>query len=205
MPEKSSINNENEENDIKNIKKVCKQNISDEERKRRSERMKQLRAKLDNIAEKPSYEKAVKERNFVADVKKKIEEKRLKKQNEEKKNDEKQNEDYRDDKDENIDDIDEQEEENDDDDSDEEYEKPIKKPIKKMNKPILKNKTIPKIKSMPRKVLKIKYYEEPSQAEMMQDRLFLENQHKYDNEAKYLKNSKPKNDLNDISNKLFNY
>jgi len=78
------------------------------------------------------------------------------------------------------------------------------KPVKKLQKN--KVKETPK-KTMPRKVLKIKYYHEPTQAEMLQDRLFLENQHRQDNEFTLTKNKKDENKTSNdnISDKLFNY
>ena len=77
-------------------------------------------------------------------------------------------------------------------------------PVKKLQKN--KVKETPK-KAMPRKVLKIKYYHEPTQAEMLQDRLFLENQHRQDNEFTLNKNKQDDNkkSIDNISDKLFNY
>lgn len=157
-------------------------NITDEERAKRSERMKKLRAKLDNIGKKPVADKK-------EEIKKKpptlVKEKKITKKEEK----EEENNDYS----ENSDVL--------SDESDEEPTKPLPK-TKKIEKPIANTKR--KQKPVPRKVMKIKYYHEPSQAEMLQDRLFLENQHKADNEIKYLKKKELK-PTDDLSDKLFNY
>lgn len=86
--------------------------------------------------------------------------------------------------------------------SDDLDEEPAKK---KKSKPI----TIPaKNKPPVRKVFKIKYYGKPTPDELLQDRLFLENQHKDDNDHKIKKNlwkNKTEDKGDDLSNKLFNY
>ena len=92
------------------------------------------------------------------------------------------------------------EEEENDSDNDDLEQKPIKKTTKK--KPNYNQKPVV------RKVFKIKYYDKPTPEELLQDRLFLENQHKDDNETKIkkhiTKNNTHKTD-DDLSNKLFNY
>ena len=143
-------------------------NLSDEERQRRSERMKKLREKLDNIGSVPKVKPP------EPSKRKTIPKKEVVHVN------------------------------NESDESDESEEDEPVKPVKKIQKN--KVKETPK-KAMPRKVLKIKYYHEPTQAEMLQDRLFLENQHRQDNEYTLNKNKKEENKKShdDISDKLFNY
>lgn len=143
-------------------------NLSDEERQRRSERMKKLREKLDNIGSVPKVKPA------EPSKRKTIPKKEIEPVNNDVESD-----------------------------SESEEEEPVK-PVKKLQKS--KVKETPK-KAMPRKVLKIKYYHEPTQAEMLQDRLFLENQHRQDNEYTLNKNKKEENKKShdDISDKLFNY
>lgn len=157
-------------------------NLSAEERAKRSERMKKLREKLDNIGKKPENKKIVeKKKNVTTSVK----EKKIVEEPEE-------NNDYTDNS------------EGFTDDSEEEEQKPLTK-TKKPTKNVANSKR--KTKPTPRKVFKIKYYEEPTQAELLQDRLFLENQHRADNEAKYLKKQDNPTKINkdDLSEKLFNY
>jgi hypothetical protein len=157
-------------------------NLSAEERQKRSDRMKKLREKLDNIGKKPENKKIVeKKKNVTTSVK----EKKIVEEPEE-------NNDYTD----NSEGFSE--------DSEVEEQKPLTK-TKKPAKNIGNSKR--KAKPTPRKVFKIKYYEEPSQAELLQDRLFLENQHRADNEAKYVKkqNNSGEKNKDDLSEKLFNY
>lgn len=156
-------------------------NLSSEERAKRSERMKKLRAKLDNLGSKPVG-------NFKQETKKKpttsMKEAKTTK------------------KEEPIDNtpLNSDESEISSEESEVEEQKPLPKQ-QKIKKTQMNSKR--KIKPTPRKVMKIKYYEEPSPAEMLQDRLFLENQHKQDYEQKYSKPTTKKYD--DFSNQMFNY
>ena len=163
-------------------------NLSQEERAKRSDRMKKLREKLDNIGKKPELSK-----HKDIEKKKKLPTSMKDKEKPEKIPEEPQeNNDYTDNSDGFTD------------ESEEEEEKPLPK-SKKPKKNVANSKR--KTKPTPRKVFKIKYYEEPSQAELLQDRLFLENQHKADNDYKYMKkqdNTNKKN-VDDLSEKLFNY
>jgi hypothetical protein len=91
------------------------------------------------------------------------------------------------------------EEENDSEDDDLEQQ-----PIRKMKK----SKPIPIKKPTVRKVFKIKYYDKPTPEELLQDRLFLENQHKDDNDYKFKKNMNKNMKTakqDDLSDKIFNY
>lgn len=163
-----------------------KMNLSQEERDKRADRMRKLRAKLDNLGSVKT--KVVEKENKKIPVKKiPTKPKEIKKEVVEEKNEEST-------------DIESEWSV----ESEEEEQKPILKKLKS-KKPVIKNNR--KIKPTPRKVLKIKYYSEPSQAEMLQDRIFLENQHKADNENQYLKkkNQTKEKDIDDLTTKLFNY
>lgn len=169
---------EDEKTDTLKPKTKKGMNLSQEERDKRAERMRKLRAKLDNIGSKP-----------------KIQNKDIEKPKKPVKKIEK------------IEENEKEEEEIVETDSEESSEEEPE-PIPKAKKPIKKNvKHKGKSKPTPRKVFKIKYYDEPTQAELLQDRLFLENQHRTDNDYKYMKKkSEPiKKDVDDFSEKLFNY
>ena len=163
-------------------------NLSQEERDKRAERMRKLRAKLDDIGNKPvKKEQTIKPKPKVPIKPPTV----CKKENEEKpKEKQEENNDYTDD------------DNSFSSDSEEEIQKPIAKK-EKQQKIVANSKR--KVKPTPRKVMKIKYYEEPTQAEMLQDRIFLENQHKHDTERKYMKPNNQVRDVDDLSNKLFNY
>lgn len=168
--------------DIKVKKSI---NLSDEERAKRSERMKLLRSKLDNIGKAPKIQPKVLKKPPTSSRDIKV----VKVEKENKEESQSENEE--------ISDLDSEEEP--------ETPRPKPKPIKKDK--INNNHNRKLKKPMPRKVFKIKYYEEPSPAELLQDRLFLENQHKNDNDYNLNKNKKPHavKNQDDISDKLFNY
>lgn len=197
-------------------------NISEEEREIRRKRMIELRNKLDKVNKKndTTMEKIAKKPEPKKRVKRepqKLEEIEEDKEEEETKNVIEDD----DDDDEELEELQQKvnhlknekktiknkkqvailsEEEENDSDNDDLEEKPIKKTTKK--KPNYHQKPVV------RKVFKIKYYDKPTPEELLQDRLFLENQHKDDNETKIkkhiTKNNTHKTD-DDLSNKLFNY
>ena len=169
---------EDEKTDTLKPKTKKGMNLSQEERDKRAERMRKLRAKLDDIGTKPKIQK---KDNDIDKPKKPVKK---------------------------IEKIEEKEEEEIVETDSEESSEEEPEPLPKAKKPVKKNvKNKGKVKPTPRKVFKIKYYDEPTQAELLQDRLFLENQHRTDNDYKYMKkkNEPIKKDVDDLSEKLFNY
>ena len=158
-------------------------NISDEERQKRSERMKLLRAKLDSIGKAPQMPPKPPNKNKVSlkditGVVSPHDVKGLKGRP-----------------------FQETEEEKSEESEEEEPPKPVKKTKATKGQPMYNKPSV-------RKVFKIKYYHEPTQAELLSDRLFLETQHQADNNF-MLNNRKTNNntgkDPQDISDKIFNY